>query len=347
MSIGEIEGSTALYIPNNDIMAGGVVSKNAMDSYDELGTELEESNVNFDIIDDEGIREATQTSEGLKLGDAIYKTVVIPKCIYMPEDAKQKQEKYIGEPTPNSVQSQDKNIMIRCRNLPDGKIVFAFNQGSDTVNTKLSAKAPYKNIYLLSLADGILYKTDCMNVSLLCGQEAVFYLTNEEIDAFENSVKFQMVLDEFKVVASDRFVIEADGMKYVKCSFYETKKSDFSGEVTLQYKYSLPFVPTSKDMFRLTMENGSCWGAVNIDDNETLTLGMSPMNVVFSGDMINKSGIITFKISNTPGNEVFRKKAYFEALPPEEVGPYRNVQFEFEKDSVNLQIGNLILQKIG
>jgi hypothetical protein len=110
--------------------------------------------------------------------------------------------------------------------------------------------------------------------------------------------------------------------------------------------YSLPEVPTFKDMFKLTMTNGACWGRVYIDDNGALTLGMSPMNIVFSGDMISKTGTITFKISNTPGNEVFRKKSYFDSLPPEEVGPYRKLQFEFEKSSVKLQIGKLILQKI-
>lgn len=346
MSLGEIEGSTALYIPNNDIMAGGIVSKKAMIAYDKLGAKLEEDNVNFDIIDDEGIRAAIELSDGLKLGDAIYKSVVVPTCMYMPEDIKQKIKNYTAEPCGNSVQSNDKNIIIRCRNLQNGKIVFAFNQGCDMVNTQLLTTISYKNIYQLSLTDGNYYKTDNMSVSLLCGQEAVFYLTDEELDAFENNVDFQMMLDNPQIVSVDRFVIESDGMKNIKCDFDEIKDADFSGEVTLQYEYSLPEIPTSKDVFKLTMTNGACWGRVYIDDNEALTLGMSPMNIVFSGDMISKTGTITFKISNTPGNEVFRKKSYFDSLPPEEVGPYRKLQFEFEKSSVKLQIGKLILQKI-
>lgn len=347
MSLGEIEGSTALYIPNNDIMAGGTASQKAMLAYDELGEKLEEANINFDIIDDAGIREAIELSDGLKLGDAIYRSVVIPDCIYMPQDVKQKIKNYIKKPSRNSVESQDKNIIIRCRNLPNGKIVFAFNQGSNISNTQLLTKASYKNTYLLSLADGRFYKTNNMRVSLLCGQEAVFYLTDEEIDAYENDVYFHIVLDDFKILSADRFVIEADGMKNVRCDFEETKEESFSGEVTLQYEYSLPFTPKPEDMFKLIMEDGFCWGIVSIDDNAPFTLGMSPMNVVFSGDVINKNGTITFKISNTPGNEVFRKKVYFDSLPLEEVGPYRKKQFEFEKDSAKLQIGRLILQKIG
>ena len=346
MSLGEIEGNTALYIPNNDILAGGTVSKKAMIAYDKFGEKLEQDNINFDIIDDEGIRESIETSDGLKLGDAIYKSVVVPPCVYMPEDVKQKLKNYIAEPGQNSVQSNDKNIIIRCRNLQNGKIVFAFNQGSDMVNTKLLTTVSYKNIYRLGLTDGNYYKADNMRVSLLCGQEAVFYLTNEELDAYEDIVDYQIVLDNPQIISVDRFVIESDGMKNIKCDFNETKDSDFSGEVTLQYEYSLPYVPTSKDVFKLTMENGACWGRAYIDDKEALTLGMSPMSVVFSGDMINKTGSIIFKISNTPGNEVFRKKSYFDSLPPEEVGPYRRLQFEFEKNSPKLQIGKLILQKI-
>lgn len=346
MSLGEIEGNSALYIPNNDIMAGGTISKEAMMFYDELGEKLEKENINFDIIDDEGIREAADLGNGLKLGNAIYKSIVVPKCRYMPEDVKQKIAKYITEPSQNSVKTQNENIIIRCRNLENGKIVFAFNQGCDTVNTKLSTVAAYKNIYRLNLQDGNYYKTDNMNVSLICGQESVFFLTDDELDALENKVDYQIVLDAPKIVSAQRFVIESGGMKNIKCDFDEINDESFSGEVTLQYEYVLPFVPTAKDIFKLTMEDGACWGRVYIDNSEALTLGMSPMNVVFSGDVINKNGTITFKISNTPGNEVFRKKSYFDSLPPEEVGPYRKLQFDFEKNSVKLQFGKLILEKI-
>ena len=69
----------ALYFPARDIWAGGTRAKNAIDGFERLGQALERAQVDFDILDEEGLRMAVRDGNALTLGLARYETVLVPR----------------------------------------------------------------------------------------------------------------------------------------------------------------------------------------------------------------------------------------------------------------------------
>ena len=56
MQLGAPAARAALYFPARDIWAGGTRAKNAIDGFERLGQALERAQVDFDILDEEGLR---------------------------------------------------------------------------------------------------------------------------------------------------------------------------------------------------------------------------------------------------------------------------------------------------
>ena len=79
MQLGAPAARAALYFPARDIWAGGTRAKNAIDGFERLGQALERAQVDFDILDEEGLRMAVRDGNALTLGLARYETVLVPR----------------------------------------------------------------------------------------------------------------------------------------------------------------------------------------------------------------------------------------------------------------------------
>ena len=79
MQLGAPAARAALYFPARDIWAGGTRAKNAIDGFERLGQALECAQVDFDILDEEGLRMAARDGNALTLGLARYETVLVPR----------------------------------------------------------------------------------------------------------------------------------------------------------------------------------------------------------------------------------------------------------------------------
>ena len=79
MQLGAPAARAALYFPARDIWAGGTRAKNAIDGFERLGQALERAQVDFDILDEEGLRMAARDGNALTLGLARYETVLVPR----------------------------------------------------------------------------------------------------------------------------------------------------------------------------------------------------------------------------------------------------------------------------
>ena len=79
MQLGAPAARAALYFPARDIWAGGTRAKNAIDGFERLGQALERAQVDFDVLDEEGLGMAVRDGNALTLGLARYETVLVPR----------------------------------------------------------------------------------------------------------------------------------------------------------------------------------------------------------------------------------------------------------------------------
>ena len=79
MQLGAPAARAALYFPARDIWAGGTRAENAIGGFERLGQALERAQVDFDILDEEGLRMAARDGNALTLGLARYETVLVPR----------------------------------------------------------------------------------------------------------------------------------------------------------------------------------------------------------------------------------------------------------------------------
>lgn len=90
MQLGAPAARAALYFPARDIWAGGTRAKNAIDGFERLGQALERAQVDFDILDEEGLRMAVRDGNALTLGLARYETVLVPRGATLPDALREK-----------------------------------------------------------------------------------------------------------------------------------------------------------------------------------------------------------------------------------------------------------------
>ena len=79
MQLGAPAARAALYFPARDIWAGGTRAENAIDGFERLGQALERAQVDFDVLDEEGLGMAVRDGNALTLGLARYETVLVPR----------------------------------------------------------------------------------------------------------------------------------------------------------------------------------------------------------------------------------------------------------------------------
>jgi hypothetical protein len=91
MTLGPAIADAALYEPMRDIWADEALSSDTVNVYEETAFALEKLHCYFEIIDDDVIRKADEKALDrgeLRMGLAVYTTVYIPVCRYMPDAVK-------------------------------------------------------------------------------------------------------------------------------------------------------------------------------------------------------------------------------------------------------------------
>jgi len=343
LRLGYVEGDTALYHPCLDYMASESISASAVESFRAAGVALEEANVPFDIIDDKGIREAVECDGGLKLGEAVYRHFVIPENKYMPDDVKAKLAPYLGAGTPTYTFKNDK-LRVYTRKLDSGRLWFIFNEGEPTVSEKLEISGG-KKTYRIDLANGDMYLDSECNLTLTCGDMAVYLVSDDFYDTLPSGSSTVATVSELQPVSYNRFIINYDGLaNEYGCGMPKIDR-DFSGEITLEGSYTLPESPKATDTYRITLEGFGVTARVTLGAKEH-PLGMSPMAVTVSGDELSMDGKIKVVVANTAANEILAKDDVINSHPKAEVGAYQDKTRIFEARRHPLKIGTVKIERL-
>ena len=348
--LGEAEIDAALYHPCRDYAGTPGDLDEASVSFKELGTALEEKNIAFDIIDDNAILAATDTGDGLKIGDALYRHIAVPKNKYMPEAVKKKIAPYIGEGAPIYTPKCDK-LRFMTRKVDNSRLWFVFNEGEPTVTEELDI-AGEKKLYRIDLACGEMYREAVAKPTLLCGDIAVYLVTDEEYETATQTVTDSVEIDGFKAQRYDRFTIEYYGIHNEHHDGVPTVTEDFSGTVYYTADYELKEAPKAKDRYRIALEGFSVSAEVKLDGKYACDLGMSPMQAIIPAGLLKKRGKIEIAVSNTAANELVSKREFIKnTFPMAEIGAYAMGKSgsmpTFEERRAPLLFGKVKIEKLG
>ena len=344
LRLGYAEGDTALYLPCDDFGAAPDTLDDASYAFKKLGTSLEERNIPFDIIDDRGIRDAVDTGDGLKLGDAIYKHFAVSACRYMPEDVKAKIAPYLGEGKP-AYTFNNSYLKVMTRRLDDGRLWFIFNEGIEPASEALTLSGG-ENIYRIDVLTGDMTRSDGAISALPAGEIAVFLLTDKEYETDSEEVCCSVKLSGFKPVSYDRYMIGYHGIKNESYMGEAPVGDDFSGTVYYEADYELCKKPEAGERFRIRFENTSTSAAVYLDGEYACNVGMRPMYAYIPTELLKSQGKITVAVSNTAANEAVARRSINESFPAAEVGGYIPRMTVFEKRLSPLKLGEVYIEKM-
>ncbi len=129
MRLGKRACDVALYFPALDLFAGGEDARRAKDSFERLGRELEDAHIDFDIIDDSGLRAARLCGGRLQLGAADYSSIVIPECRHMPPDVREI-ARACAAPAAPLISVESTALRLAVRRTDDGYIYLLFNEAN-------------------------------------------------------------------------------------------------------------------------------------------------------------------------------------------------------------------------
>ena len=340
--LGHREGDTALYIPCRDYCADVASCDDANASYKAAGTALEDRNIPFDIVDDGVIRDAVDTGDGLKIGDAIYRHIAVPECRYMPEDVKEKIAPYLGEGAPVFT-AESKKLRFMTRKLDTGRLIFVFNEGKETVCEKLELGSD--RLYALDLASGEIYDCKGLPTMLGCGDIAVYYATDEELEVECADIEYTVAAGELMAVGYKQFKIDYHGISNAYGEGMPKIDEAFSGEVSFVAEYELSSLPKAGEKYRILLDGFSVSACVEVG-GERITLGMTPMAAVIDGKHLEKRGEIRVTVANTAANEILAKQDVILAHPAAEVGSYNGKMPVFESRRAPLKVGRIIIEKL-
>ena len=342
--LGYAEGDTALYHPINDYITNPAIMDAAIESYRALGVELEDKNVSFDIIDDYAIRAAKIEDGGLKLGDAVYRHIAVPANKYMPEDVREKIAPYIGEGAPTYTFKNEK-VRVMTRKLDTGRLWFIFNEGIDTVCEELDIAGGHK-VYRIDVQSGDMYLDNSPMLDLVCGDIAVYYVTDEVYETVTDDVEYKVDITGLEAESYKQFLVEYEGITNKYGKGMPDLEKVFSGEITLRGYYELPESPKAKDRYRITLNGFSVSAMVKLGKYEA-TLGMSPMSVTVPGKYLKRKGEIEITVANTAADEIVAKRSVIYQHPLAEVGDmYQKKMAEFEEKAAKLSIGTATIEKL-
>ena len=342
--LGYAEGDTALYHPTTDYYASTEICDNAIKSFGDAGKALEAKNIAFDIIDDTAILEAEITSEGLKIGDAVYRHIVVPENKYMPEAVRKKIKPYLGEGTP-TYEFKNKDLRVLTRKLDTGRLWFVFNEGIEPAREVMDI-ADGKRIYRIDPTSGKLHSADVCEVELTSGDIAVFLVTDEVYEYAPDKASLSFEISDFKPISYKQFIYEFEGLRNVFGEGEPDFEKPFSGEVTYEAEYSLPVTPAEDELWRIRLDDFGVWASVKVGDTEK-TMGLTPMTCEISAKDLPSHGRITLTVTNTAADELCAKRDVIYEHPVNEIAPmYQRKALSLEENAQKFKFGRVLIEKL-
>lgn len=348
LRLGESVIDTALYHPSADFAASEECAVKAGAFYNALGESLEASHIGFDIIDDNGILSAIDEGDGLRIGDAKYSVISIPKCEYMQTNVCNIAKKYEGCGK-RLLPVRNPKIRVQVRNIGEDSLWFFFNEHAP--NAKESIPIPEgKRAYKLDLSIGEIYAVTgrCAEICPALGETEVYLITDRVLQTASQTAMRVFETKEFSPLYMDRFEVFAGGIRKVRETVPSHLPHDLSAEITYEVHYRFSESPKKGEIYRFTLEGTRDSASIQ---NEHGLLGVffaTPMTAHIDGEKLEKEGVLTVTVANTASGEIAKNRALIEDFyPVEEQGVYaRRKMYALEAKFDPPTVGTLIIEKL-
>ena len=202
-------------MPCADFWANEEKSKKAAESYIKEGNLLENKHIEFDIIDDYAISDAKTTQNGLKVGAMTYNKIIVPKCEFIPDEIHDKIAPYIAN---NEDINKVSNIRTMKRKTKSGVIYFIYNEGHNEESYRLEESMDTP-LYKLDIASGEIYKVTNYDLTLNCGDMAVYYSTNAKLETVSQKAEYSIEIKDFEIID----ILGNPRKNHITCSLITSK----------------------------------------------------------------------------------------------------------------------------
>ena len=354
-SLGERVYDTALYYPVSDFQ-GRLNAEKISNEFDTLGRRLEDMLVDFDIVDDDVLQMAEIRNGYMCIGNAKYRSIIIPNGAFIPEATQKAIDDFIKQGGRVSHELSNLTPVVKTdgiglramhRKVENGELFCFFRETGENGDYKI--QLPSANGYLLDLTNGELQHIETENgvlkISLEIGETAVVLLTNEILKA-ENKNHFK---DEFNITSNFTFKKETE-LKCDENGFDNINHSEKSVPIKLGDWSSLVGSAYSgsgvyETCFTLPTEKTGEKGELNLGDVHFVasaylngySLGVSltpPYKFKIPAGVLKENNTLKIVVTNTSANWYVHTD-YFKKWKTEELSQYFNGEVEYAKDFVS------------
>ena len=355
-SLGERVCETALYYPVSDFQ-GGLNAESVAKEFDTLGRTLEDMLIDFDIVDDDVIKSASDLDKGfVRIGNAKYRNIIVPEGACIPTETQKALNHFIeygGRVVKNLqditpvIKAQGEGLRAMHRKMENGEIFCLFRESGEA--GEYSIHLPSSKGYLLDLEKGKLQRLEADNkilhLSLAVGETAGVLLTDEAFDA-EHKKNFNdkvHITNDFLFCKDIQLSCDENG-------FTKTKPSDnatpiqlgdwayligetYSGSGVYETTFTLPTEKVGKEG-RIDLGEVHFTASVYINDKFVGTALMPPYRLTIPAGVLDKENKLKIVVTNTSANW-YVNTDYFDKWKKEELSPYFEAELEFAKESVS------------
>ena len=306
MSMGKRAASTALYLPVDDILAGGSCAEKAAADFDRLGLYLEESGVDFDITDDEFAH--------------TYESLIVPENRF----CRLKAGGNIGA----GLKTDSCELVHYTRVLDSGEqIYYVFNRASKAITAEFETGFDY----VLDPETGFVTRFASRTQSFLPGQARAYLISGESYPEDKPLYGRSLQAGGFKQISATRLFIDESGVHSENVPSAEFD-GEFSGEIAYAARITLPETPSDGCM--IDLGRVECSARVFINGTYAGSAAFHPMRVYVPRELVAAREFeLEIRVSNTAGNAVAAAK--LESIFPQyEIGSYHSAHtLEFELHS--------------
>jgi hypothetical protein len=340
LSLGAPDCRIALYFDMRSIWAGEPWRTRAIDAQEAIAKALLESQHDFDFVDDDGLKSATlEPGGGLRVGEMVYQTLIVPENEWMEPDARRTVECFrdaggsvrdggrLDLPLLRTETAQP-GLRVCKRLLDSGSIYFLVNEGNIPIET-VAAFDETTVPEILNPETGSMHLVAAdhaerqLRIPLVLApwETRVFHFSMERESGRASSKTLFATLDEWSACTVEKTIIQGDRILTVPCERQVAPElgdwcavlgDDFTG--TVRYTTRFELVPAPQAV-RWQVDLGKICHAGTVRLNGR-TLGRkvwAPFVFDLPQEYLEEENVLEVEVSNTMSN-LFTSPAYLDQI---------------------------------
>ena len=366
-ALGERTADIALYMPVNDLLSGIDTDKVAQ-QFESIAKQMENERLLFDIADDDVFKlsDSKALSEGkILMGKTNYSVVVVPECLFMPEETKAALRRFMSGggkvfvvsknvpsgleeavfvddiksvfASPLSISGETDLIRLCVRRADNGTLYMLFNEADEKRSFDVSFQ---DKVYVFEAENGRILEPNSLHFTLPSGK--MLFLWNGAVENFEKEPEFsgEVSLENFTFRRNNRFVIgdmefenqniDEDEVPVKLGDWDKYAGREFSGSGIYKTTFSLP---ENASKLHLNLGDVRCSCEVFVNNKSIGVKCMSPYTFEIPDSVLKKENVLEIRVSNTAANEYLHTKS-FDKWQEWQLTPYFKTENIFHKDSL-------------